>query len=106
MTHAPSTYKIPSVSDCPAQLNVAFFENDNREDSIYQSKAMGEPPLPLALSVFFAIRDAVHAAGDRKAIPMIDAPATPESVLRALRSVDGCPVQRLSQPAEALAGHD
>lgn len=105
MTHAPSTYKIPSVSDCPAQFHVAFFENNNREDSIYQSKAMGEPPLPLALSVFFAIRDAVHAAGDRKAVPLMDAPATAECVLKALESVGGCPASQLGQAVEVAADH-
>lgn len=98
MTHAPSTYKIPSVSDCPAQLKVEFFKNDNREDNIYQSKAMGEPPLPLALSVFFALRDAVHAAGDYKAIPQIDAPATAESVLRAVRAVAPNALLQVAQP--------
>src|SRR5690606_35006245 len=56
-THAPSTYKIPSISDCPEQLNIQFFDNGNTENNIYQSKAMGEPPLPLAISVFLAIRD-------------------------------------------------
>jgi xanthine dehydrogenase large subunit len=87
MTHAPSTYKIPSVSDCPAQLNVAFFDNGNVENSIYQSKAVGEPPLPAAISVLLAIRDAIAAYGPRGAIPVLDAPATPERILQALAAI-------------------
>ncbi|MBC2770296.1 xanthine dehydrogenase molybdopterin binding subunit [Pusillimonas minor] len=88
MTHAPSTYKIPSISDCPEALNVAFFSNGNVENSVYQSKAVGEPPLPLALSVFFAIRDAVHAAGNQPGtLAPLDAPATAEQILRAVHAV-------------------
>ena len=103
MTHAPSTYKIPAVSDCPAEFNVAFFDNGNVENSIYQSKAVGEPPLPLGMSVFFAIRDAIHAAadaGDRTPAPL-DAPATAERILHTLNQV--APV--LSRPHVAVAGH-
>ncbi|MDF0607173.1 xanthine dehydrogenase molybdopterin binding subunit [Neisseriaceae bacterium TC5R-5] len=83
-THAPSTYKIPTISDCPPELNVAFFQQPNREDSIYQSKALGEPPLPLAASVFFALRDAVAAVGQHQYPPALDAPATPERLLQAV----------------------
>lgn len=86
LTHAPSTYKIPSISDCPAQLNVAFFDNGNTEDNIYQSKAVGEPPLPTAVSVLLAIRDAIAATGEG-VIPVLNAPATPERILEALASV-------------------
>ncbi|QAA93585.1 xanthine dehydrogenase molybdopterin binding subunit [Pollutimonas thiosulfatoxidans] len=86
MTHAPSTYKIPSISDCPAVLNVAFFDNGNAENNIYQSKAVGEPPLPTAVSVLLAIRDAVAATG-QGALPVLNAPATPERILDALASV-------------------
>lgn len=86
-THAPSTYKIPSISDCPAQFNVQFFDNGNTENNIYQSKAMGEPPLPLAISVFLAIRDAIASvAGENADIPL-DAPATAERVLHVLDAV-------------------
>ncbi|OXR48498.1 xanthine dehydrogenase molybdopterin binding subunit [Pusillimonas sp. T2] len=100
MTHAPSTYKIPSISDCPEALNVAFFSNGNVENSVYQSKAVGEPPLPLALSVFFAIRDAVHAAGDQPGVlAPLDAPATAEQILRAVHAV----APGLKQPEPATA---
>ena len=82
-THAPSTYKIPTCSDVPVDFRVRMLESaPNREQTIYRSKAVGEPPLMLALSVFLAIRDAVAAAG--KQSPALDAPATPEAILDAL----------------------
>ncbi len=83
-THAPSTYKIPAVSDLPRDFRVALFDNTNVEDSIHRSKAVGEPPLMLAFSVFFALRDAVAAALGPGAQPQLDAPATPEAILKAL----------------------
>ncbi|HVK54476.1 MAG TPA: xanthine dehydrogenase molybdopterin binding subunit [Burkholderiales bacterium] len=87
-THAPSTYKIPSVSDWPVDARVRILENSpNREDTIYRSKAVGEPPLMLAISVFQAIRDAVAACGGEHGRPTLSAPATPESILRAIESV-------------------
>jgi xanthine dehydrogenase large subunit len=61
-THAPSTYKIPAAPTCRRIFNVRLFDNANVEDSIHRSKAVGEPPLMLAFSVFFALRDAVAAA--------------------------------------------
>ena len=88
MTHAPSTYKIPGISDCPADFRVKLFENRNVEDSIHRSKAVGEPPLLLPFSVFFAIRDAVSAAGDHKVNPPLNAPATSEEILRAIAAVE------------------
>ncbi len=87
-THAPSTYKIPTAGDRPPILNVAIWEpGENRAETIYRSKAVGEPPLMLAISVFSALTDAVIAAGDRRAFPDLDAPATPEAVLRAVEAV-------------------
>jgi xanthine dehydrogenase large subunit len=83
-THAPSTYKIPAVSDLPPVFRVALFDNANTEDSIHRSKAVGEPPLMLAFSVFFALRDAVAAALGAGSRPSLDAPATPEAILKAL----------------------
>ena len=88
MTHAPSTYKIPSVSDCPPALNIAFFDNGNTENNIYQSKAVGEPPLPTAISVFLAIRDAIAATAAPGVTVPLNAPATAERVLWALESVN------------------
>ena len=87
LTHAPSTYKIPTAHDTPPVLNVALFENENAEDSIHRSKAVGEPPLLLSFSVFLALRDAAASAGPSRCLPILSAPATPESVLRAVKSV-------------------
>ncbi|MDH4125122.1 MAG: xanthine dehydrogenase molybdopterin binding subunit [Gammaproteobacteria bacterium] len=82
-THAPSTYKIPTCSDLPVDFRVQLLANaGNREDTIYRSKAVGEPPLMLALSVFHAIRDAI--ASPTRPLPELQAPATPEAVLRAI----------------------
>jgi xanthine dehydrogenase large subunit len=87
MTHAPSTYKIPGVSDCPEDFRVALFKNRNVADSIHRSKAVGEPPLLLPFSVFFAIRDAVSATADHKVNPPLNAPATSEAILKAIQAV-------------------
>jgi xanthine dehydrogenase large subunit len=84
-THAPSTYKIPSVRDWPLHADVRILEQaPNPEDTIHRSKAVGEPPLMLAMSAFYAIRDAVAACGPSQSLPRLDAPATPEAVLRAI----------------------
>ena len=87
LTHAPSTYKIPTANDCPPEFNVQLFEGENAEDSIHRSKAVGEPPLLLPFSVFFAIRDAVAAAGGHRVAPPLQAPATSEAILRAITAV-------------------
>jgi len=88
MTHAPSTYKIPAVSDCPEDFRVRLFDNANVEDSIHRSKAVGEPPLLLPFSVFFAIRDAISSVGDHKINPPLNAPATSEEILDAIAFVE------------------
>jgi len=89
-THAPSTYKIPTARDWPTHAHIALLERSaNREDTIHRSKAVGEPPLMLAISVFHAIRDACAACGPAGALPQLTAPATPEAVLRAIDSVRG-----------------
>jgi xanthine dehydrogenase large subunit len=85
LTHAPSTYKIPVASDCPPQFNVWLWERgENERDIAYRSKAVGEPPLMLALSVFHAIYDAIGATHDSREPVPLEAPATPESILRAI----------------------
>jgi xanthine dehydrogenase large subunit len=86
-THAPSTYKIPTANDCPAVLNTQLYQRDNVHDSIHRSKAVGEPPLLLPFSVFFAIRDAVSAVGGHRVDPPLQAPATSEAILRAITAV-------------------
>jgi xanthine dehydrogenase large subunit len=87
-THAPSTYKIPTAFDVPEDFRVVFFENENREETIWRSKAVGEPPLMLAISVFAAIADAIHSIKPGSQVPL-DAPATPEAILRAVKAVRG-----------------
>ncbi|WP_321934218.1 xanthine dehydrogenase molybdopterin binding subunit [Paraburkholderia sp. J8-2] len=86
MTHAPSTYKIPTVNDTPPEFNVRLFKNRNAEDSIHRSKAVGEPPLLLPFSVFFAIRDAVASVADYRFNPPMNAPATAEEILKGVRA--------------------
>ncbi len=81
-THAPSTYKIPATGDIPAHFKVDLWPEPNREDNVHGSKAVGEPPFMLAISVFEALRDAVAQAGGTP--EAMNAPATAEEVLRAL----------------------
>jgi xanthine dehydrogenase large subunit len=84
-THAPSTYKIPTARDWPAAARVEILAAaPNPEDVIFRSKAVGEPPLMLALSVFHAVRDACAACGPAGCLPDLPAPATPEAVLRTI----------------------
>ncbi len=86
-THAPSTYKIPTANDCPPVFDVRLWQGPNTVDSIHRSKAAGEPPLLLPFSVFFAIRDAISAAGGHRADPPLRAPATGEAILDAVLAV-------------------
>ena len=87
LTHAPSTYKIPAAGDRPAIFNMRLWEKGvNREETIHRSKAVGEPPLMLAISVFSAITDAVRAAAGGATFPALDAPATPERILAAINA--------------------
>ncbi|MBC7602941.1 MAG: molybdopterin-dependent oxidoreductase, partial [Ramlibacter sp.] len=83
-THAPSTYKIPATGDVPAHFKVDLWHEANREDNVGGSKAVGEPPFMLAISVWEAIRDAVAAAIGEGAAVRMPAPATAENVLQAL----------------------
>jgi xanthine dehydrogenase large subunit len=88
MTHAPSTYKIPVANDVPPVFNVKIWESGaNAEDSIYRSKAVGEPPLMLAISVHQAIKDAIASVADYRASPQLDTPATPEEILRSVEEL-------------------
>ncbi|MDA7425209.1 xanthine dehydrogenase molybdopterin binding subunit [Thalassococcus lentus] len=84
-THAPSTYKIPACSDRPDVFNVALWDGANQEDTIYRSKAVGEPPFMHGISVLMALSDAVASCGH--GYPDLNAPATPERVLAAVRRV-------------------
>ncbi|MDB5872989.1 MAG: xanthine dehydrogenase, molybdenum binding subunit apoprotein [Ramlibacter sp.] len=84
-THAPSTYKIPATGDVPEHFKVDLWPEPNREDNVFGSKAVGEPPFMLAISVWEALREAAGAARGGKLVHM-DAPATAENVLKALNS--------------------
>jgi xanthine dehydrogenase large subunit len=89
LSHAPSTYKIPTCSDVPDDFRVALWESrGNREATIHRSKAVGEPPLMLAISVFSAITHAIASLTPGR-VPPLDAPATPESILRAVNAMRG-----------------
>ena len=88
LSHAPSTYKIPSTGDVPKHFKVELWTEANREDNVYGSKATGEPPLMLALSVFEAIRHAITSVASPQVMQIpLQAPATPESILRTLTAV-------------------
>ena len=101
-THAPSTYKIPTAGDVPAHFRVDLWPEPNREDNVFGSKAVGEPPFMLAISVFEALRDAVAQARNTQAAlqqgappgterVVLDAPATAERVLAALQPTPTTP---------------
>jgi xanthine dehydrogenase large subunit len=100
MTHAPSTYKIPVASDVPSDFRVRLWERgENVEDSIHRSKAVGEPPLMLAISVLQAIKDAVASVAIGQESPVLNAPATPEEVLRAIDELRGRAGSAVQDPA-------
>jgi xanthine dehydrogenase large subunit len=86
-THAPSTYKIPTANDVPAIFETRLFDVPNRVDTIHRSKAVGEPPLLLPFSAFFALRDAISAVGEHRIDPPLRAPATAEAILDAVSAV-------------------
>lgn len=87
-TIGPSTYKIPGSRDVPREFNVQLLGNaPNAEETVYRSKAVGEPPLMLAVSVWLAIRDAVASCGAPGLAPQLIAPATPENILAAIDDV-------------------
>jgi len=84
-THAPSTYKIPTCGDMPEIFNVRIWEKGrNREKTIHRSKAVGEPPLMLAISVHNAINQAIAGKFDGAGLPSLNTPATPETILNCL----------------------
>ncbi|AWM60846.1 xanthine dehydrogenase molybdopterin binding subunit [Stutzerimonas stutzeri] len=99
MTNGPASYKIPAVADMPLDLRVKLVENrKNPEDTVFHSKAVGEPPFMLGISVWCAIKDAVASLADYRAQPQIDAPATPERVLWGVEQM-----RRLKQAASTSA---
>jgi len=99
LTSGPASYKIPAVADMPQDLRVRLVENrKNPEDTVFHSKAVGEPPFMLGIAAWCAIKDAVASLGDYRLQPSIDAPATPERVLW------GC--EQMRQGAPGSVHHD
>lgn len=89
LSNNPATYKIPAISDTPEDFRVDLVPDDpNREQTIYNSKAVGEPPFMLAISVWSALKDAIASVADYKLSPKLDTPATPERVLWAVESMN------------------
>ncbi|WP_440669836.1 xanthine dehydrogenase molybdopterin binding subunit [Candidatus Pelagibacter sp. HIMB1483] len=87
-TYSPSTYKIPAINDIPKKFNVEIFKKGlNVEKVVNKAKTTGEPPLMLAMSVFFAIKDAIASTANYKKSPIIDAPATPEKILLSINKL-------------------
>ncbi|WP_300650731.1 xanthine dehydrogenase molybdopterin binding subunit [Pseudomonas sp.] len=99
MTNGPASYKIPAIADMPLDLRVKLVENrKNPEDTVFHSKAVGEPPFMLGIAVWCAIKDAVASLADYRVQPAIDAPATPERVLWGVEQM-----KKLQQTAKAAA---
>lgn len=84
LSTGPATYKIPAIGDTPEHFKVELMQSDNLESTVFKSKAVGEPPFPLAASVWCALRDAVASFADHKHCPLVDMPATIEKVLQAI----------------------
>ncbi len=103
-THAPSTYKIPTCGDRPADFRITLFDNENREPTIFRSKAVGEPPLMLGISVFRAISDAIASLADYRLLPALDAPATPERVLLAIEELRARLAKSAAAERRAMVG--
>lgn len=88
LSNNPATYKIPAINDAPKDFHVALVPDaPNREHTIYNSKAVGEPPFMLGMSVWSALKDAISSVCDHKQSPKLDTPATPERVLWAVESM-------------------
>ncbi len=103
MSNGPASYKIPAVADMPLDLRVKLVENrKNPEDTVFHSKAVGEPPFMLGISVWCAIKDAVASLADYRAQPQIDAPATPERVLWGVEQMRRLKREPLSLPEPAV----
>ncbi|MDP5041156.1 MAG: xanthine dehydrogenase molybdopterin binding subunit, partial [Paraglaciecola sp.] len=97
LSHNPATYKIPAIGDIPDKFNVELFPRPNGEDSIYHSKAVGEPPFMLANSVWCALKDAISSITHYKLDPQLPLPATPEKVYWAV-----CEAQRFASKGSSL----
>jgi xanthine dehydrogenase large subunit len=92
LSNSPTTYKIPAISDVPATFNVRFLDNPNSDVSLYRSKAVGEPPLLLGLSVWLAAKDALLHAGRGRMPRPLRLPATGEEILLSLEAAARAPL--------------
>lgn len=102
MTGGPASYKIPAIADVPTDLRVKLVENrKNPEDTVFHSKAVGEPPFMLGIAVWCALKDAVASLADYRLQPRIDAPATPERVLWGIEQMKAACRERTVEPADA-----
>jgi xanthine dehydrogenase large subunit len=88
LSYSPTTYKIPNISDIPEEFSVEFVENTKHQINIWQSKAVGEPPLMLSLSVWLAVKHALSCLNDQQ-IPKLNIPATSEEILRRIEIIKG-----------------
>ena len=86
LTHSPDTYKIPAIGDMPQKFNVSFLSDATQRNTIYGSKAVGEPPLMLAISVREAIRDAVAEFRKNNGEIKLASPATYEAIFMAIQT--------------------
>ena len=85
--NTPSTYKLPGSRDIPKVFNVKLLENaQNEEKTIFRSKAVGEPPLLLAISHFLALKEAIKASSEGSKPELLNSPATPSEILRVLKA--------------------
>jgi xanthine dehydrogenase molybdopterin binding subunit/xanthine dehydrogenase small subunit len=107
LTHSPDTYKIPAIGDTPQIFNVSFLKNATQSNVVHGSKAVGEPPLMLAISVREAIRDAVAAFGKVGGEVPLSSPATCEAIFTAIQRrlgrIDGAVYSRVKTEKESLA---
>jgi xanthine dehydrogenase large subunit len=96
LSHSPTTYKVPNVTDLPLIFNVHFLDADENPLNIHGSKAVGEPPLLLAVCVWTAVKHALSFASGGK-VPKLNLPATSEEVLRRLAEYEAQPAPRPKQ---------
>ena len=100
LSNGPATYKIPAVGDAPIDFRVKLLEDrPNGEETVYRSKAVGEPPFMLGISVWSALRDAVSSIADYRFSPPMNTPATPECVLNSVLATERAKEAQLAQDA-------
>jgi len=88
LTNSAATYKIPAISDRPTKLMIDLLDKPNSAATIARSKAVGEPPFMLGVSVWCAIRDAISSVSGYRISPSLHAPATPEAILNAITTLE------------------